>query len=101
MSNGIDFPCGRLTNNFNTSGNNDHPITSRVFNSVEAGRGHPLNFNQEILSYSGNTTPLHWPTAVITDKHPGKNGMDREVTFRTPKGIFKRPTKKFSLTAYE
>jgi hypothetical protein len=43
-----------------------------------------------------NTTPLHWPTAVVTETHPGKDGIVRVVTLRTPKGIFKRPH-----TAYE
>ena len=37
------------------------------------------------------TAPLHWPTAVITDRHPGKVGIVRMVTIRTPKKVFKRP----------
>ena len=47
-----------------------------------------------------NTTPLHWPTAVITDVHPGKDGITRVFTLRTAKGKFKhRITKICPLTA--
>jgi len=44
-----------------------------------------------VLLREDNTTPLHWPTAVGTDIHPGKDGIVRVVTIRTPKGVFKRP----------
>ena len=47
-----------------------------------------------ILLREDNTTPLHWPTAVITDVHPGKDGIIRVVTLRTPRGNFKRPITK-------
>ena len=39
-------------------------------------------------------TPLHWPTAVIKETHPVKDGIVQVVTFRTPKGILKCPTTK-------
>ena len=45
-----------------------------------------------VLLREDNTAPLHWPTAVITDIHRGKDGIVRVVTLRTPKGTFKRPT---------
>jgi len=35
--------------------------------------------------------PLHWPTAVITDIYPGKDGIVRLVTIISPKGIFRTP----------
>jgi hypothetical protein len=38
--------------------------------------------------------PLHWPTAVITKTHLGKDEKVRVVTLRTPNGTFKRPTTK-------
>jgi hypothetical protein len=41
-----------------------------------------------------NTTPLHWPTGVIKETHPGKDGVIRVVTLRTPKGTFKCPLQK-------
>jgi hypothetical protein len=41
-----------------------------------------------------NMTPLHWPTAVITETHSGKDGIVHVVTLRTPTGIFKRPITK-------
>jgi hypothetical protein len=39
-----------------------------------------------------NTTPLDWPTAVVTDTHPGSDDIARVVTLKTRKGICKRPT---------
>ena len=39
-------------------------------------------------------TPLQWPTAVIMETHPGKDGIVRMATLRTPKGTFKCPTTK-------
>ena len=47
-----------------------------------------------ILLREDNTTPLQWPTAVITDVHPGRDGIVRVVTLRTPKGTLKRPITK-------
>ena len=44
-----------------------------------------------VLLREDKTAPLHWPTAVIIDIHPGKNAIVRVVTIRTPKGLFKRP----------
>ena len=44
-----------------------------------------------VLVRDDNTTPLHWSTAVITDSHPGKDGIVHVVKLHTPKGIFKRP----------
>ena len=57
MSNVIDFPNGKPTKkNCNSSGNVGHSITSRVCNSVNASRGHPLTYNQAISSCWGRTT---------------------------------------------
>jgi len=39
-------------------------------------------------------TPLHWPTAVIKETHPEKDGIVRVVTLRTPKEVFKHPITK-------
>ena len=51
MSNAIDSPGGKPTNkNCNSSGNVGHPTTSRVCNSVNAGKGYPLTYNQAISS---------------------------------------------------
>jgi len=47
-----------------------------------------------VLLREDNTTSLHWPTAVIKETHPGKDGIVRVVTLRTPKGVFKRPITK-------
>ena len=52
MSNAIDFPGGKPTNsNYNSSGNDGLPTTSKVSNNVNSGKGHPLTHNQVILSY--------------------------------------------------
>ena len=47
-----------------------------------------------VLLREDNTTPLHWPTAVIKETHPGKDGIIRVVTLKTPKGVFKCPITK-------
>jgi len=48
-------------------------------------RGDPVILRED------NTAPLHWPTAVITDVHPGADGRIRVVTVKNPKGTFNRP----------
>ena len=47
-----------------------------------------------VILREDNTAPLHWPTAVITEVHPGADGKIRVVTVKTPKGTFKRPIAK-------
>jgi len=47
-----------------------------------------------VILREDNTAPLHWPTAVITDVHPGADGKTRVVTVKTPKGTFKHPIAK-------
>jgi len=41
-----------------------------------------------VLLREDNTTPLQWPTAVIKETHPEKDGIVRVVTLRTPQGSF-------------
>jgi len=36
-------------------------------------------------------TPLHWPTVLIKETQPGKDGIVLVLTLRTAKGVFKRP----------
>jgi hypothetical protein len=47
-----------------------------------------------VLLREDNTTPLQWPTAVIIKTHPGKDGVVRVATLKTPKGEFKHPISK-------
>jgi hypothetical protein len=54
-----------------------------------------------VLLKEDNTTPLHWPSAVITETHPGKDGSVRVVTLRTSKGTLKVSLIKFAPTACE
>jgi hypothetical protein len=51
-----------------------------------------------VLVKDDNTTRLQWPIAVITGTHLGKDNSVRVVTLQTPKGIFKRPIEKISLS---
>jgi hypothetical protein len=44
-----------------------------------------------VLLKEDNTSPLQWPTVVITETHPGKDNSVRVVTLRTRKGTFKLP----------
>jgi hypothetical protein len=38
-----------------------------------------------VLLWEDNTTPFQWPTAIITETHPGNDGVIRVVTLKTPK----------------
>jgi hypothetical protein len=49
MSNAIDVPVGKPTNNFKISGNDEHPTIYRNFNSDNADRGHSPIYIREIL----------------------------------------------------
>jgi len=49
-----------------------------------------LQPGQVVLLKDDDTNPLQWPTALITDVHPGRDGRIRVVTIRTPKGTYKR-----------
>jgi len=62
---------------------------------------HNLQPGALVLLREDNTTPLQWPTAVVTNVHPGKDGIVRVVTLRTPKGVLKRPITKICLLPCE
>jgi hypothetical protein len=47
-----------------------------------------------ILLRKNHVSPLHWPTSVILNTHPGKDGRVWVITVKTPKGTFKRPITK-------
>jgi hypothetical protein len=53
-----------------------------------------LQLGDLVLLREDTTTPLHWPTAVITETYPGKDNSVHVVTLRTPGGTFKRPITK-------
>jgi hypothetical protein len=53
-----------------------------------------LQLGNVVLLREDNTTPLHWPVAVINNIHPGPDGIVRVTTLRTNKGTFRRPTLK-------
>lgn len=50
-----------------------------------------------VLVKEDNLPPLVWKKAVISDIHPGKDGLTRVVTLRTATGMFKRPITKICL----
>ncbi|KAG5870011.1 hypothetical protein JTB14_023053 [Gonioctena quinquepunctata] len=47
-----------------------------------------------VILKTDNAPPLHWPLAVVTAVHPGSDGVVRNVTLKTSKGIFMRPVVK-------
>lgn len=47
-----------------------------------------------VLLKTDNAPPLHWPLAVVTEAHPGSDGVVRNVTLKTSKGMFTRPVVK-------
>lgn len=55
-----------------------------------------------VLLMEENVPPTFWPTAIILEIHPGKDGKTRVVTIKTQKGqIFKRPTAKLRFIPIE
>ena len=50
-----------------------------------------------VLLRENSTTPLYWPTAVITDIHPRVNSIVCEVTRKNSKGISNVSLEKFCL----
>ena len=53
-----------------------------------------LQLGQVVLLKDDNTPPLHWPTAIIKDVHPGADQKIRVVSVKTTTGVFKRPISK-------
>ena len=49
-----------------------------------------------VLLREDNTTPLYWPTPVITDIHPRANSIILVVTLRNSKGISNVPLQNFA-----
>ena len=94
MSTVIDFTGGKPTNNnYRSSGSDGQLTTSRACQQWQ--RMVPnLQPGDLVLLREDNTTPLQWPTAVITDVHAGRDGIVWVVTLRTPSGTFKRPITK-------
>jgi len=60
-----------------------------------------LQPNQIVLLKDDSTNPLQWPTAIITDVHPGRDGRIRVVTVKTPTGTYKRPISKICPIPHE
>jgi len=47
-----------------------------------------------VILKTDTVPPLHWPLAVISEVHPGSDGVIRNVTVRTGKDFFTRPVVK-------
>jgi len=58
---------------------------------------HNLQTGHLALLREDNTTPLPWPIALIKETHPGKDGIVRVVTFRTPRESLNVQLQKFAL----
>jgi len=50
-----------------------------------------LKVDDLVLLKDKNVPPLKWTTGRVTATHPGKDGVVRVVTVKTPTGHFKRP----------
>ena len=100
-----DVKCNRLSrwqtyqNNCISSGNVDHPTTSRVCNSVNAGRGHHLTYNQAISSCWGRTTRLHYTGPQLSPRKPIQGTMASYAWTHLgpPREFLNVPLQKFAL----
>lgn len=54
----------------------------------------PVTVGTLVLIRQDDTPPLRWPTGIIEEVYPGKDGIIRVVLVRTPAGTFKRPVVK-------
>jgi len=52
--------------------------------------------NDIVILKEDNIPMLQWPLARIERLHPGKDGIVRVVTIRTPKGQYVRPLSKLA-----
>jgi len=78
MSNAIDFPGGTTINdNCNIIGNIGHPSTSTVYNNVNIWHRTFPNLKPVdlFLLREEKTTPVHWPTTIIKETHPGNMAL--------------------------
>lgn len=53
-----------------------------------------LQIGTVVLLNQDNTPPLHWPLGVVTEVHPGRDGVVRVATVKTVTGTYKRPVVK-------
>lgn len=53
-----------------------------------------LQIGTVVLLNQDNTPPLHWPLGVVTEVHPGSDGVVRVATVKTAMGTYKRPVVK-------
>ncbi|XP_065087242.1 uncharacterized protein LOC135708976 [Ochlerotatus camptorhynchus] len=56
-----------------------------------------IQTGQLVLLKEDNVAPIQWPTARIVDLHPGKDGITRVVTLKTPTGQYTRPVSKIAI----
>ncbi len=50
-----------------------------------------------VCLHEDGLSPTKWPLARVTAVHPGKDGLVRVLTIRTPQGIYTRPVTKATL----
>jgi len=96
-SNVNDFPCGNHPNNCRFCKRWSSDYLQSLQQRQRWLKASPnLQPGALILLKEDNMTPLHWPTAVVTNIHPGQDGIVRVVTIHTPKGVSNVPPQKFA-----
>lgn len=63
-------------------------------------RHHPsrnITVGDLVTMHEDNLVPGKWPLARVTEIHPGRDGVVRVVTLKTPTGTYKRPVAKVAL----
>ncbi|XP_064215763.1 uncharacterized protein LOC103314804 [Tribolium castaneum] len=51
----------------------------------------PIKVGTVVVLRTDNTPPLHWPLGVVQEVFPGKDGIVRVASVKTPNGLYKRP----------
>lgn len=56
--------------------------------------GVPVRIGTVVLIHQDDAPPLRWPTGVVEEVYPGKDGVTRVALVRTVNGTVKRPVVK-------
>jgi hypothetical protein len=97
MSDAIDFTLSNLPTTTTVLATMFIRLSTESSAASTTAEGIPkLQPGDLVLLRKDNVTPLHWPTDVNTDIHPGKDGIVRVVSLRVLREHSNVPPQKLS-----
>ncbi len=88
--------CQTLVKHFWRRWSDDYLTSLQRFNKWQ----HPTrnaHVGDIVILREDSLVPAKWPLARVTHVHPGRDGLVRVVTIKTPTGSYKRPVTKIAL----